>query len=177
MVDLGLDEPVNRLVAGEVDLFAYHLPLRATGVAVGPTISRTSRTVLLAAGHPLAARSFVRWDDLADFGVAEPIKLPEQLRASITPTVTPNGRSLRRVLRVTTLTEVLAGVANGQIVHPTVSTFADHANFPGIVSRPIVDAAMLESAVLYRSGPQDAPVAAFLDIAKVYADLTAEAGG
>ena len=147
-------------------MLAAFLPLQVTGFTVGPTIFTTTRSVLLAERHPLAAHAAVCWDDLADYGVAEPVGLPEQFRAAITPPVTPSGKPLKRILRVNTLMEVFAGVANGVIVHPTAASFADFVNFPGIVARPIVDAELIESAILYRSGPPSGPVAAFLEIAE-----------
>ena len=169
IVDLALDEPINRLAAGDVDVLATFLPLDVAGIAVGPIISRTPRSVLLATDHPLATLPAVHWDDVADYGVADPTGLPEQIKAIVTPPTTPSGRPLKRLLRVKTLTEVFVGVANGQIVHPTVSTFADYMNYPGITARPIVDADTMESAVIYRNKLLDGPVAAFLDVAQTFA--------
>ena len=62
------------------------------------------------------------------------------------------------------MAEVLAAVARGQIVHPTISSFADYVRHPGIVSQPLEDAAPLTS-VLATGTPPSPALRAFLAVA------------
>jgi hypothetical protein len=53
----------------EVDLLAMWLPFNERDVAVGRSC-RTSRTLLVASSHPLAARASVCLEDIAEYTVA-----------------------------------------------------------------------------------------------------------
>jgi DNA-binding transcriptional LysR family regulator len=164
-VDVHLGDPSALLRAGEIDVTTMWLPAPdLPGIAAGPTIFQDNRAVLVAADHPLAERAELHWDDLADYAVSYAPGIPAQQRELIVPRMTPNGRALRHLVTVHNFTEVVAAVARGQIVHPTIASVGDYFRRPGVVTRPLVDAEPLRSAIFYRAGPQPPAVRAFLEI-------------
>ncbi|MEP7020622.1 MAG: hypothetical protein ABI808_08225 [Pseudonocardiales bacterium] len=109
-------------------------------MAIGPTLSCETRAVAVAVCHPLATRTQVRWDDLADYSVADIPGLAGALPETLVPAATPSGRSLRRHAAVHTMAEVIAAVTRGQIVHPTVADAAQFRGEVNVVLIPLADA-------------------------------------
>ena len=122
-------EPVRWGEDWPVDVFIGWLPsdpavLRDMGLRVGPVLVRDERAVLVAAGHPLARRTVVDAEELADQGLLYPSGLPERIADLWIPPATPGGVPLRRVRRHTSasLEEAIVLVAEGDVIHLTVAS-------------------------------------------------------
>ncbi|MFF4343796.1 LysR family transcriptional regulator [Kitasatospora sp. NPDC001540] len=86
--------PYAGLLSGEVDLLLTLLPVDEPGLAVGAVLVSHPRVLALRADHPLAARSGIDVEELADWPVLDcPAEAPDTLRHAATPPFTPRGRS------------------------------------------------------------------------------------
>ncbi|WP_020579650.1 LysR family transcriptional regulator [Actinopolymorpha alba] len=112
--------------------------LGVPGLEVGPVIWRERRAVVLAADHPLAGRSTIDAEELADHEVIYAIGVPPGYADGWTPRVTPAGRpmSLRRV-SVTYVEEILRMVVEDGVGHLTFVSVPDRYKVPGVVVIPV----------------------------------------
>jgi DNA-binding transcriptional LysR family regulator len=74
-----------------------HLPR----VQVGPAILREPRSVMVGSGHALAGHEVVDIEELADHDVLYPPLVTRQFADAWTPPITPSGRRIHRVRRMT----------------------------------------------------------------------------
>jgi len=89
-------EQLDWLTHGELDLLAMRLPLTDPQVTIGPILSFEHRVLAVATDHPLAVRSSVSIEDLADYVVSDIATLPRELMDAFIPPHTPSGKRLRR---------------------------------------------------------------------------------
>jgi hypothetical protein len=123
---------------------------------------------MLAVGrrHPLAARVDVSVEDLADHPVADlAIALPDELREELTPRRTPGGRPIPRApVRVREVSELLIAVADGRVLQPVTSAFAETYRHPDVVYRPIRDLPMDRFVLAWRRRDRHPGLREFLRI-------------
>jgi DNA-binding transcriptional LysR family regulator len=113
------------LDTGQVDVMVNWLANGRREFTLGPAIDVNERVLGVATNHPLAGRSQVDVEDLADCVMVDFITpMPNNFVDMINPKVTPSGRPIPRGPRSTTLNETLDLVARGRVVHPTMSTVA-----------------------------------------------------
>ncbi|TCC45430.1 LysR family transcriptional regulator [Kribbella pittospori] len=144
-------DPLGPLRRGEIDLMATRLPIAQPDLTVGPVLAREPMVLAVADDHPLAGRKRVSIEDIADFPVAPITDSPKELIDTVIPRRTPAGRAIRRsTRRPKTPHEVTALVARGQIVHPTVPSFAQYFGQPGITYIPISDMPSVRSGLVWR---------------------------
>jgi DNA-binding transcriptional LysR family regulator len=149
------------LRARSVDLLATRIPLTAADITVGPILSREERVVVVARGDPLAARESVTYEDLADRVVGDIPSFPREMMDAFIPPVTASGRVLRRIDNCDPEI-VMMRVALGEQVHPTVRSFLEHQNHPGVTSVPIHDLPPSETALVWLTEGRSPKVQAFL---------------
>jgi DNA-binding transcriptional LysR family regulator len=129
-------QPVPDL--GNLDMFVTWAPgdpdvLRAPGCVVGPALGSVPRMLLVARHHPLAGRTTVDIEELADHpmlygGSTEPAADRMSRYADAwTPSHTPEGRPLHRVRRLNGpyVEELITIVAEGELAHITVQSLTD----------------------------------------------------
>jgi DNA-binding transcriptional LysR family regulator len=169
--EVRFDDPLGPLRRGEIDVMACRLPIEQPDLAVGPILSSDARIVAVATGHPLATRASVSVEDLADYEAHDAgNRLPREYLDTLIPPQTPSGREIRRRHMPTpSPSQVLATVATGAIVHPTISSFPDHFRHPGVTFVPIRDLPPMRSGLVWRKARETAAVRAF-------ASAAAEAG-
>jgi DNA-binding transcriptional LysR family regulator len=156
----------------EVDLLATRLPMSDADVTIGPRLSSESRLLAVAAGHPLATRAYIDWDDVADYPVSDVAALPRELADALAPPVTSSGRPLRRV-GMSSVGQILTRVALGEMVHPTVSSFAEYYRHPGVAFVPIRDLPTSDTAIVWLSADSSRNVAVFVETARAVLDTHA----
>jgi DNA-binding transcriptional LysR family regulator len=118
-------EPYHALRAGEVDVLVNWLSLDETDLIAGPAIANLPRVLAVARSHPLANADRVSLEQLGDEQVAQPPpSMPAALRDAVLPPRTPAGRPIPRTQPVNSTHEILAHVASGRIVHPTMAGLA-----------------------------------------------------
>jgi DNA-binding transcriptional LysR family regulator len=155
-------ESLNRLRRGELDLVAHWLPLSQPDLKVGPTLAREQRALVVAAAHPLAERGWASVEDLADNVVVDAGEtVPNETLEALCPRRTPAGREIPRLHREGRTVEVLALVAAGELVHPTVASLADHYTHPGVTMVPLRDLPPLESALVWLANRETPAIRAF----------------
>src|ERR1019366_8474637 len=103
----------------EIDLLAMRLPVSDPEVVIGPVLSREERVLAVATDHPLAERSSVSVEDLADYTTTDIPGFSREVMDAYSPPRTPSGRPIRRAA-VRSVTEVMTRVAAGEVVHPTL---------------------------------------------------------
>jgi DNA-binding transcriptional LysR family regulator len=144
----------------EVDLLVMRMPVNDRAITAGPVLSREDRVVLVANDHPLAGRTSLRYDDLAEYPVPFNSSLPPEAMDAIIPPRTPSGRLMRRVA-VHSLNEAVMRVTTGELVHPTVPSLLDHYPQAQVTSIPIIDLPPSETALIWLRDKPSVKVRAF----------------
>jgi DNA-binding transcriptional LysR family regulator len=157
----------------EIDVMATWLPHAQPDLVVGPTLTREARVLAVARDHPLAERTQVSIEDLADYEVAAWLDgLPREMVAGMwVPFTTPTGRPIRRSVRhpipdEQMLLSIALYVARGELVHPTYPSVAKHWGHPNIVYVPIADMPEGKSGLVWPRRSSDPRLRAFIPIAR-----------
>jgi DNA-binding transcriptional LysR family regulator len=167
--DIAIGDALGPLRRGEVDALALRLPLDQDDLEIGPILAEEPRALAVARSHPLAARSSVSIEDLAEHRVAQLPGLPPELAEAIVPERTPTGAAIARHPHAPeTIAELVAMVARGEVVHPSSASLLDYAAHPNVVLVPIDDMPHSRTALVWRASSADARVAA---LAAVVADV------
>lgn len=161
---------LDALRGGKLDMLATRLPLTASEITIGPVLSREERVLAVARDDPLARRSLISYEDLADRVVSDVPAFPREVMDAFIPPVTPSGRILKR-LPNRSAEDTLMRVALGEQVHPTVRSFFDHHSHPGVSGVPIGDLPRSESALVWLTANRRPKTDAF---ARAAADVIAE---
>jgi DNA-binding transcriptional LysR family regulator len=160
-------ELFGALGRGDIDLLATWLPHGQTDVVVGPTLAREPRVLAVGPEHPLAGRSEVSLEDLADYETVAIEGVPRALHDAWIPARTHSGRRIRRRhLKRVSMNELAYLVAAGKIVHPTMASTAQIWGHPELVYVPITDLPPLRSALVWRRGLTDATAREFIRVAR-----------
>lgn len=115
-------EPYRALRAGMIDVLVSWHALDEPDLITGPALAHHQRVVAVAASHRLARAGRVSLEQLGDEQVAQPASsMPAALRDAVLPPRTPSGRPIPRTQPVNSTQEILAHVARGRIVHPTMA--------------------------------------------------------
>lgn len=164
----GTDEDAVRLLLeGEADVVASWLPVTGTDVEVGPELLNEERVLAVGRDHPLAGRSMATLDDVADHGVCAITFGSPDLVNAILPHETAAGRPIpRRPIPAKTIQELLALVALGEVVHPTVPSLQRHYAHPDVVYLPLPELPRLRSALLVRRRQTPQAARRFLAVAR-----------
>jgi DNA-binding transcriptional LysR family regulator len=172
--EVPVDDPFAPLRHGEIDLMASWLPHGQSGLDLGPILSREPRVLAVSVDHPLAQRSEVSLEDVADYRVVRVEYTPRELHETWIPSMSPAGRTIRhkkfsdRSLgdRGRMTTELVHLIATGRIVHPTIPSFANMFAHPDILYVPITDLPPLRSGLVWRRGSTDQRVYDFARVAE-----------
>jgi LysR substrate binding domain len=158
-------EPLRK---GEIELMATRLPLKQPDITVGPVLSQEPRVLAVARDHPLADRTAVSIEDIADHSVISADDLfPKELAEAFIPRTTPSGRPIRRLRTpINDLNELIIQIARGKIVHPAVPSFASYFGHPNVAYLPIVDMPPSRSALVWRRRDLDPRLRGFIRVAR-----------
>ncbi|MEU8077907.1 LysR substrate-binding domain-containing protein [Catellatospora citrea] len=132
--------PLAEVKAGEVDAALVWLPVREPGITVGPVTHSSPVMLMVGAGHPLAGRETVCWEDLGDCTVLTGTDVPVSMEETFHPRRTPSGRPVARGPVASSWHEQITLVAEGSIVCGVAADAARFYPWPGIVYLPIRDA-------------------------------------
>jgi hypothetical protein len=161
-VNIGYDRGYREVLrGGEADLLATRLPLTAPEITIGPILSREERILLVAATEPLAHRDSISYEELADRVVSDVPAFPREVMDAFIPPATPSGRVLKR-LPNHSAEDTMMRVALGEQVHPTVRSFLDHHNHPGVTWVPIADLPPSETALVWLTANCGPKIEAFV---------------
>lgn len=165
--EVPLSDPYGQLRGGAFDVAFAEFPVREPDLGEGPTLFTEARALAVAAGHPLAARTSVTLEELADVALLSIAgDLPAYLREHHTPARTPAGRPIRRGPEVTNLQEALMLVAAGQGALLTSAHAAAYHARPGVTHVPVADADPVGYGLVWRAGEDTGAVRAFAQAAQ-----------
>jgi DNA-binding transcriptional LysR family regulator len=151
IVELPAGEMLDLLRRGAVDVIIARLPVDDPEFVVGPVMEHEARVLAVASAHPLAKRSTVSVDDIAEHDVGWADGAIPRTSEAFFPSRTPAGRPVRRVrLGINDVSELIVAIARGKIVHPTISSFASHHGHPGVAYVPITDLPPALAALVWR---------------------------
>ena len=170
----GFVDPYAGLRRGELDLMACWLPLEQPDLFVGPVLFTEPRVLMVAHDHPLAGRSEVSVEDLADYCIPRLPRIPEDLHEIWFPSRTPSGRTIPSIelrLREDDIGHLAARIMRGDVVHPTVPSTVRYMGDPALPSIPITDLPSLSSGLVWRAGCRDPRVLEFARVAAEIADV------
>jgi DNA-binding transcriptional LysR family regulator len=160
IVQLSWDDPLAQLRQGAVDLIACWLPLQQPDLVVGPILTRQPRVVAVAREHPLAERTTVSLEELADQVVPRFDGWPRELHETLFPSKTPTGRPIPGV-RIPAgernYLEIAHRVARQELVLPTVASAAPLMSMGhhDLAYVPITGMAPARSALVWRRRARD----------------------
>ena len=164
--DVSLADILGPLRRAEVDVLAVRLPLDQPDLVIGPTLSREPRALAVNRDHPLARRSEVSIEDVADYKVAWFDSVPGELEEALLPSRTPGGRRIERLRRpIRNLSELAMLVAQGEIVHLTVPSMAAYWG-PDLAYVPVTDMPESTEALVWLRSNTDAKVREFARTAR-----------
>jgi DNA-binding transcriptional LysR family regulator len=158
-------EPYRALRAGQIDVLVNWLSVDEVDLTAGPVIAHHQRVLAVARSHRLAHAARVSLEQLADEQVAQPpLSFPAALCDAVLPQRTPSGRPIPRTQAVNSTHEILAHVASGRIVHPTM------AGLPllqrdDIVLVPIDDLPSLPLGLIWTANKETAKIRALAETA------------
>ncbi|MFF2371588.1 LysR family transcriptional regulator [Agromyces sp. NPDC058110] len=150
-------DPFGPLRHDEVDLMINWLPVDEPDLSVGCVLREEPLNLAVSSRHPLAGRETVSLEDLGDFAVPD-IVAPDTWLAGAMPTETPSGRPIRRGPTVSTYSEVLAVVADSEVVCPVPDEGRRYYPWPGVRYVPIRDAPPVRWALLRRTARTPRPI-------------------
>ncbi|MFC7759981.1 LysR family transcriptional regulator [Catellatospora bangladeshensis] len=154
----------QRVFNGSLDVLITALPV--SGVSVGPVLLSEPQLLAVPAGHPLAARTEVSREVMADHPVIQmPDTMPEESRRYRIPVSTPGGRPVLPGPKADTFPEILALVAAGRGVFPVGAHAARFYPRPDIAYVPMPDAPPVRWAPVWLPVNDSALVRAFVDCA------------
>ncbi|MER8046841.1 LysR family transcriptional regulator [Streptomyces sp. NPDC094032] len=157
---VGFGDPFGPLRAGEVDVQIAWLPVEEADLTVGPVVRIEPVVLAVGAGHRLAGRKTVSYEDLADEVVIGGAS-PDYWREALTPSRTPSGRPLRVGPTVTTETAMLPILSNGEavaFVHAHAGRSYARAD---LVYVPVHDAPPAHWALLWRTATETELIRSF----------------
>ncbi|MFJ2822086.1 LysR family transcriptional regulator [Streptomyces toxytricini] len=165
-VEFHFSDPFVKLRTGAVDAQLMWRPVPPEQGRCGPVVLTEGRVLAVAADSPLAARSSVSMEDLANQTVLDPGEaVPRDWFAAMCPDRTPSGQPIHRGPRARTFHEILALVAAGRIVCPLNGHVPRYYNYPGVTLLPIDDAPLTEWALVLPDTPVAPHVQGLIDTA------------
>lgn len=169
-----LFDPYAALRHDHADVLVNWLAVDEPDLTAGPVIARCDRVLAVGRNHRLASRTSVLAEDLADEEVLQPPRsFPAALCDAILPPATPSGRPIRRVRVARSAHEVMAHVAIGRIVHPTMAGIPTLQR-DDIVLIPIQDLAPLSLALIWVTARETAKIRALAEVARAIGPSTVQ---
>jgi DNA-binding transcriptional LysR family regulator len=155
--------PIRR---GEVELVVTHLPLDQPDLVAGPVLMRQPFMLGVHRSHPLADRGSVTVEDLADHTIGQlDIQGPTEFLDVLGPRRTPSGRPIPRLrLSPREPSELMLAIAQGRIVQPVTTTFAQSLHHPDVVFVPFRDLSPGKTVLAWRRRDRDPRLREFLRI-------------
>jgi DNA-binding transcriptional LysR family regulator len=161
LIEVELFDPYRALRRGDIDVLVNWQAVDEPDLTAGPPIAHHDRVLAVSRGHRLAGRVSISVEDMGDEQVnAPPQTCPEALADAILPPRTPSGRPIRRVKFADNLHEVIALVAQGRIVHATMTSLASYQR-DDLVLLPITDLAPLPLGPIWVTARVNTTIRAF----------------
>ncbi|EST39299.1 hypothetical protein N566_02740 [Streptomycetaceae bacterium MP113-05] len=157
-----ITEPYGRLRRGEIDVLVTRFEISEPDLHTGPPLYTEERVVAVGARHPLASRSSVTTDDLADHALFQPPgAFPEEVYDQLVPRRARGGRPLRRTCPAGSMADMFAAIADGRAVHPTIASMRARTGHPDVRYLPLTDLSPAPVCLVRPGGEAPPSVSAF----------------
>ncbi|WP_169333892.1 LysR family transcriptional regulator [Nocardia pneumoniae] len=153
------------------------------GRVAGPVLATVPRAVLVSGDHPLAARTEVSVEQLADYEILDVhADAPDDFAMVWTPSYAPSGRQLRRIesdpMAVfghgpTSVLDVMTVVQRSCVPYFTVATLLSCHPYAGLTLVPVSDLPPCVLVPIWHSEFETDTVRAFIDVAVRYRPIAA----
>ena len=154
------------------DVFVSWFPAEPAGldlprIHTGPVILREPRAVMVGADHPLAGSVVIDIEDLADHDMLYPPRITQRFADAWTPPVTPSGRPIHRVRRMTGNypEEAIAIVLNESIAHVSITRLPTALLRPDLVLVPLTGLPPFWLASMWSASAQNTWIREFTELA------------
>ncbi|MFG2195000.1 LysR family transcriptional regulator [Streptomyces sp. NPDC048639] len=146
----------------EVDMQVTIWPVCEPDLTTGPVIAEYPRVLAVAADSPLATRSSVEAEELAEHTMVEmPSAAPKEIREGFLPRLTPAGRPIHRGRLVKTQHEMLSRVATSSEVCATSTALTQYYRHPDVVFVPLEGLPPARAVVSWRTVTENAKIRDF----------------
>ncbi|GAA5076434.1 LysR substrate-binding domain-containing protein [Nocardia iowensis] len=126
LAEYELIDPFRLLRDGEIDVMIVKFDIAEPDLEVSPVLAFDPRAAILSAHHPLALRTNLSIEELADYpSFHRPGSMPVEVWDRVVPRTTPGGRQIRRVHHVDSIPEMLGVVVSSDAVHISLASLAD----------------------------------------------------
>jgi DNA-binding transcriptional LysR family regulator len=166
LLESEVGDRLRPLIEDRVDLMATLLPVTDPDLVVGPVILRERMVMAMSADHPLAKRESSSMEDIADYPVIASSSKDERWIEHFVPRQTPSGRPIELAYSVDTLQAGIAFIASGSAIGPITTQFAKFNQHAGITYRPIEQAPVVESALVWPAAKENELIRAFARVAE-----------
>ncbi|QKW33330.1 LysR family transcriptional regulator [Actinomadura sp. NAK00032] len=156
--EIAVPAPLDALRHDRVDVLVDWLTFDAPDITLGPALAEYSRVLLVAADHPLADRSRISFEEVADYEVNDMPRNDGGNRPFF-PDRTRSGRRLR-LHPVSTWNEAQSSVARHKSVHVTVTLVTRTMARTDLALVPIDDLPPLRLGLLWRTAHENARIRA-----------------
>ncbi|MGF7123014.1 LysR family transcriptional regulator [Rhodococcus sp. AG1013] len=142
----------SALADGDVDLAICRLPLGASGLTSGPVVLRDQRVLCVQSGHPLAERTLVDPEELAELKMCRipPESTDVGWQDYHFPRTTPSGTPIASGPTITTIREGIAAVSAGEGSLMITKRAVDYYGTPN-VDFVAIDLPSMPSALVRRT--------------------------
>lgn len=124
-----ITDPFGALRGGDLDLMIVKFGRTEPDLEYSATVATEQRVAVLGAHHPLAGRTSVSVEELADYeAFRRPGTFPESVWDEVVPPRTPAGRPIRRRHELTGAGTMMATVTRTDAVHLSLRSLADIAS-------------------------------------------------
>ncbi|MFG2564214.1 LysR substrate-binding domain-containing protein [Streptomyces sp. NPDC048567] len=157
----------------QVDLLVAVLPVEESDVVAGPVLFSEERALVVPAGHPLARRTTVSLEALAELPLVTATGVSRTFTESFFPTHTPGGLPIEHGPAAGDWQGIqsLVGAGKGATV-ATVAAGRYHVR-PDVAYVPFDDAEPVDYALMWRTGDRPPGLSAFI---RTVVELAAPAG-
>ncbi|WP_207919706.1 LysR substrate-binding domain-containing protein [Micromonospora sp. KC207] len=161
-----LTDPFRDLRAGDLDVMIVKFALREDDLDQSAVLTTDPRVAVVGAHHPLADRSSVAIEEVAEFdGFQCPGAFPAYVWDQVVPPRTPAGRPIRRRHRLVDAATMMATVTGTDAVHVSLASLADVA-VPTVRVVPVHDLPPAPVTLAWVRGRTPAHVLAFVSRAE-----------
>jgi DNA-binding transcriptional LysR family regulator len=160
--------PYESLRLGEIDVTVNWLVGdHEADLTAGPAIEYRQRRLAVSPRHPLASRPFVSIEDISEYDAPRlPARFSQGVWNWFLPPLTPSGRPIRRVVSCSSISEVVAQVALGRIVHATVAGVQMFENREDITLVPIRELPPIGLGPIWCTAHENARIRALAGVAE-----------
>ncbi|KUL45822.1 transcriptional regulator [Streptomyces sp. NRRL F-4489] len=178
IVELPLCDPFGALRSGAVDVAVTLLPVAEPDLTLSAVFSAQPQTLAVSARHPLASRTALDAEELADLPLIGPDgPAPAYWRAAQAPAATPGGRPIPAGPRVSTLQEGLTLAAAGRGGMLLCRSTADYHGRRDVAFVPVSGVPDSRLGVVHHTARETARVRAFGAAVRDVTPVTPDATG